>query len=99
MPHRVAGRLALRAIALVTAVSLTATSGGLPMCLSALAQAVAHCAMHGDRHHQGGHAVAALSLRLVAPDGPRPGHAVAAGLGCAAASACPPAGPALAAVA
>jgi len=95
MPHRVAGRLALRAIALVTALSLTATSGGLPMCLSALAQAVAHCAMHGDRHHQGGHAVASLSLQLVAPDGPQSCHADADGLGCSGASVCPAAGPAM----
>ena len=95
MPHRVAGRLALRAIALVTALSLTATSGGLPMCLSALAQAVAHCAMHGDRHQRGGHAVASLSLQLVAPDGPQSCHADADGLGCSGASVCPAAGPAM----
>src|SRR5256712_850315 len=96
MLHRVRGPLALRAIALVTAVSLTATSGGLPMCLSALAQAVAHCAMHGDGHHQGGHAVASLSLQLVAPDGPQSCHADADGLGCSGASICPAAGPAMA---
>ena len=97
MPHRVAGRLALRSIALVTALSLTATSGGLPMCLSALAQAVAHCAMHGDGHHQRGHAVASFSLQLVASDGPQSCHADAGGLGCSGASVCPAAGPAMAA--
>src|SRR5712692_1176561 len=95
MLHRVGGRLAVRAIALVTAVSLTATSGGLPMCLSALAQAIAHCAMHHDGHHQPGHAVASLSLQLVAPDGPQSCHADADGLGCSGASVCPAAGPAV----
>ncbi len=95
MLHRASGRLALRAIALVTAVSLTATSGGLPMCLSALAQAVAHCAMHGDGHHQGGHAVASLSPQLVAPDGPQSCHVEGDGLGCSGASVCPAAGPAV----
>ena len=96
MPRRVAGRPALRAIALVTAVSLTATSGGLPMCLGALAQAVAHCAMHLDGHH-GDHAAASPSLRLVSPDTGQPCHADADGLGCSGASVCPAAGPAVAA--
>src|SRR5437879_11420303 len=82
MLHRVRGPLALRAIALVTAVSLTATSGGLPMCISALAQAVAHCAMHGDGHHQGGRVVASLSLQLVAANGSQSCHPDADGLGC-----------------
>ena len=94
MLHRASGRFALRAIALVTAVSLTATSGGLPMCLSALAQAVAHCAMHGKGHHQVGHAVS-LSLQLVAPDGSQSCHADADGLGCSGPSVCPAAGPAV----
>src|SRR2546428_11860924 len=80
MPRRVAGRPTLRAIALVTAVSLTATSGGLPMCLGALAQAVAHCAMHLDGHH-GDHAAASPSLRLVSPDTGQPCHPDAAGAG------------------
>src|SRR2546426_4725992 len=88
MLHRVRGHLALRAIALVTAVSLMATSGGLPMCLSALAQAVAHCAMHGEGHHQDGHAVS-LSLQLVAANGSQSCHPDADGLGCSGASVCP----------
>ena len=95
MLHRVRGPLALRAIALVTAVSLTATSGGLPMCLSALAQAVAHCAMHGDGHHQGGRVVASLSLQLVAANGSQSCHPDADGLGCSGASVCPAVGPAV----
>ena len=98
MPRRVAGRPTLRAIALVTAVSLTATSGGLPMCLGALAQAVARCAMHLDGHH-GDHAAASPSLRLVSPDTGQPCHPDAAGTGCAAGSACPAAGPAMVAAA
>jgi len=65
------------------------------MCLSALAQAVAHCAMHRDGHHQGGHAVASLSLQLVAPDGAQSCHADADGLGCSGATVCPAAGPAV----
>ena len=94
MLHRVRGHLALRAIALVTAVSLTATSGGLPMCLSALTQAVAHCAMHGEGHHQDGHAVS-LSLQLVAANGSQSCHPDADGLGCSGASVCPAVGPAV----
>ena len=97
MLHRVGGRLALRAIALVTAVSLTATSGGLPMCLSALAQAVAHCAMHHEVHHPGDHRAGSPSLRLVSPDTGQPCHPDADGLGCSGASVCPAAGPAMAA--
>src|SRR2546425_10169031 len=93
MPRRVAGRPALRAIALVTAVSLTATSGGLPMCLGALAQAVAHCVMHLDGHH-GDHAAASPSLRLVSPDTGQPCHPDVAGAGCAAGSAWPAGRPA-----
>jgi len=95
MLHHVRGHLALRAIALVTAVSLMTTSGGLPMCLSALAQAVAHCSMHGDGHHHDGHAVASLSLQLVAPDGSQSCHPDADGLGCSGASVCPAVGPAV----
>src|SRR3989442_12136898 len=96
MPRRVAGRPALRAIALVTAVSLTATSGGLPMCLGALAQAGAHCAMHLDGHH-GDHAAASPSLRLVSPDTGQPCNADTNGHSPSGASVCPTAGPATAA--
>ena len=95
MLHRVGDRLAFRAIALVTALSLTATSGGLPMCLSALAQAVAHCAMHHEVHHPGDHTAGSPSLRLVSPDAGQPCHADADGLGCSGASVCPAAGPAM----
>src|SRR5439155_26759084 len=94
MLHSVRGHLALRAIALVTAVSLKATSGGLPMCLSALTQAVAHCAMHGEGHHQDGHAVS-LSLQLVAANGSQSCHPDADGLGCSGARVCPAVGPAV----
>src|SRR2546426_3559067 len=98
MPRRVAGRPTLRAIALVTAVSLTATSGGLPMCLGALAQAVAHCAMHLDGHH-GDHAAASPSLRLVSPDTGQPCHPDAAGRGWGAGKGWPAARPAAVAAA
>jgi len=99
VPHRIGGCLAFRAIALATAVSLTATSGGLPMCLSALAQAVTHCAMHLDGHHPGAHTAASPSLQLVSPDTEQPCHPDASGTGCAAGSACPAAAPAVAALA
>jgi len=95
MLHHVRGHLALRAIALVTAVSLTTTSGGLPMCLSAVAQAVAHCAMHHDGHRLGGHVVASPSLQLVAANGSQSCHPDADGLGCSGASVCPAVGPAV----
>src|SRR5439155_11288535 len=99
MPRRVAGRPALRAIALVTAVSLTATSGALPMCLSALAQAVAQCAMHHEAHHPGDHTPASSSPQLVSPHTGQPCHPDAGRTGCAAGSACPAAGPAMVAAA
>src|SRR2546422_10743497 len=89
MLHRVRGHLAIRAIALATAVSLTATSGALPMCLSALAQAVAQCAMHHEAHHPGDHTPASSSPQLVSPHTGQPCHPDAAGTGCAAGSAGP----------
>src|SRR3989442_6477435 len=89
MLHRVRGHLAIRAIALATAVSLTATSGALPMCLSALAQAVAQCAMHHEAHHPGYHTPASSSPQLVSPHTGQPCHRDAAGTGFAPRSARP----------
>src|SRR2546422_11626516 len=99
MLHRVRGHLAIRPIALATAVCLTARSGALPMCLSALAQAVAQCAMHHEVHHPGDHTPASSSPQLVSPHTGQPCHPDAAGTGCAAGSACPAAGPAMVAAA
>src|SRR3989442_14877490 len=99
MLHRVRGHLAIRAIALATAVFLTATSGALPMCLSALAQAVAQCAMHHEAHHPGDHPPASSSPQLVSPHTGLPCAPDAGGTGCAAGSACPAAGPAMVAAA
>src|SRR3989442_15822827 len=93
MLHRVRGHLAIRAIALATAVFLTATSGALPMCLSALAQAVAQCAMHHEVHHPGDHTPASSSPQLVSPHTGQPCHPDAAGTGCAARSPFPRSGP------
>src|SRR3989442_8605063 len=94
MLHRVRGHLAIRAIALATAVFLTATSGALPMCLSALAQAVAQCAMHHEAHHPGDHTPASSSPQLVSPHTGQPCHPDAAGAGSAARRPIPPTRPA-----
>ncbi len=64
------------------------------MCLSLLAQAAAPCDMHSGHNGAATHEHTAQFAALVAQAPGQPCHPDAAGLGCAAGSACPTAGPA-----
>ncbi len=89
--------IALRAIALVVALSVAATGSGVPMCLSLVAQATAPCEMHSSHDRTPTPAPTAQSSWLVAQHPQHACHPDAPGLGCAAGGASPTAGPAAAA--
>lgn len=87
--------VALRGVAVVVALSVTAAASGLPMCVSLVARVAAPC----DGHRAGGGGARpeqVVHRAAVAPQAsPHACHPDAAGLGCAAGSVCPTAGPAV----
>src|SRR5712692_4477949 len=86
--------LALRTVAAAAALAIAAGDGGLPMCVSVLAQTVAPCEMHSGHNGAAPHDHAAHVVAVAAPASGPACHQDVAGLGCAAGSACPTAGPA-----
>src|SRR5438128_1987642 len=86
--------LALRTVAAAAALVVAAAGSGVPMCVSLLAQAVAPCAMHSGHIGAAAHDHAAHVVAVAAQASGPACHQDAAGLGCAAGSACPTAGPA-----
>jgi hypothetical protein len=86
--------ITLRGIALAVALSVATAGSGLPMCLSLLAESVAPCAMHAGHNGAATHQHAAVVASVAAQPAGRACHPDAAGLGCAAGSACPTGGPA-----
>jgi len=82
------------AVALAVMLSVVGTGTGLPMCVSLLAQAGTPCEMHPAHHGSRAHQHAAPSAALVAQTPDQACHQDATGLGCAAGTACPTAGPA-----
>ena len=87
--------LTLRTVAAAAALVVAAAGSGVPMCVSLLAQAVAPCEMHSGDIGAAAHDHAAHVVAVAAPaSGQSSCHQDVAGLGCAAGSACPTAGPA-----
>ena len=86
--------LALRTVATAAALAVAAAGGGVPMCVSLLAQAVAPCDMHPGHNGAAAHDHAAHVAALAAQASGQACHQDAAGLGCAVRNACPTGGPA-----
>ena|SRR5438128_3220184 len=86
--------LPFRTVAAAAALVVAVAGSGVPMCVSLLAQAVAPCEMHSGHIGAAAHDHAAHVVAVAAPASGQACHQDAAGLGCAAGSACPTAGPA-----
>jgi len=81
----------VRTLAAAVALGVTAQGGGLPMCVSLLAEAAVPCAMHAHRATDT-HDVQVATLHA-APSSHDGCHTDAASLGCAAGGVCPTGGP------
>jgi hypothetical protein len=79
-----------RVFAAVAALAVATQGGGVPMCVSLLAEAAAPCAMHMPSTHQM-HDVGVATL-VAAHPGHGACHVDAASLGCAAGGTCPTGG-------
>src|SRR5712691_11462752 len=86
--------LPFRTVAAAAALVVAVAGGGVPMCVSLLAQAVAPCEMHSGHHGAAAHEHAAHVAVLAAQPSGQACHQGTTGLGCAAGTACPTAGPA-----
>jgi hypothetical protein len=87
--------LALRAAAAAAALAVAAAGGGLPMCVSLLARAAAPCDMHSAHNVAAMRGQTSPQITAVVAQAPvQACHQDATGLGCAAGSVCPTAGPA-----
>jgi hypothetical protein len=90
--HSSRAPIALRAICLAVALSVTTAGSVLPMCVSLLAQAAAPCDMHSGHNGAAMHKHAGRLAALVAQASGQACHQDAAGLGCAAGGGCPTSG-------
>ena len=82
--------LLVRTLAAAAVLAVASQGGGVPMCVSLLAEAAAPCAMHLPGTHQMNHA--GVATLAAAPAGHSACHADAASLGCAAGGTCPTGG-------
>ena len=80
----------VRTLAAAVALAAAAQGGGVPMCVSLLAEAAAPCAMHMPGTH--GTKDAGVATLVAAPAGHGACHVDAASLGCAAGGTCPTGG-------
>ena len=80
----------VRALAAAVALAAAAQGGGVPMCVSLLAEAAAPCAMHMPGMHEMDDAGGATLVAT--PAGHGTCHVDAASLGCAAGGTCPTGG-------
>ena len=80
----------MRTLAAAVALAAAVQGGGLPMCVSLLAEAAAPCAMHMPGTH--GTKDAGVATLVAAPPGHGACHVDAASLGCAAGGTCPTGG-------
>ena|SRR5712692_9905105 len=86
--------LPFRTVAAAAALVIAAASSGVPMCVSLLAQVLAPCEMHSGHIRAAAHDHTAHVVAVSAPESGQTCHQDTAGIGCAAGSACPTAGPA-----
>ncbi len=93
MMARASSGPAVRTIALLAALAIVASGGGMPMCLTLLSQAVAPCDMHGHHAANHGHAPAGPSVQLVGPGAAHSCHQDARAAECGAGQSCPAGGP------
>jgi hypothetical protein len=77
----------IRVLAVAAALAVAAQGGGMPMCVSLLAEATTPCAMH--THTAPPAQSAHVAMVSAAPSGHGACHAAAANLGCANGGACP----------